>query len=81
MDAEVKRLEGAVTQQTTAQGSKSERAAVVLKATDGKTYVLRRHGGNAFVDPGLASLVGRSIKASGVVADQLFVMNDWEVTN
>ena len=51
MDAEVKRLEGAVTQQTTAQGSKSERAAVVLKATDGKTYVLRRHGGNAFVDP------------------------------
>jgi hypothetical protein len=80
MDAELKSLEGSVTQQVVAPGSKSERPAVVLKATDGRTYLLRRQDRPAFVDPGLTSLVGRTIKASGVVADKLFVMRDWEIT-
>ena len=80
MDTEIKSLEGAVSHQTVSPGSKSERPAVVLKATDGRTYVLRRQDSPAFVDPGLSSLVGRSIRANGVVADKLFVMRDWEIT-
>ena len=80
MDMEIRSLEGAVAHQIVSAGSKSERPAVVLNATDGRTYVLRRQDGPGFVDPGLASLVGRFIKASGVVADKLFVMRDWEIT-
>jgi hypothetical protein len=80
MDMQPTSLEGNVVQETVSQGSKSERPAVTLHSTDGKTYVLRRQGGPAFADPGLDSLVGHSIKADGMLADQLFVMRKWEVT-
>jgi hypothetical protein len=78
MDAQTASLEGVVIQETVSKGSKSERSAVTLHSTDGKTYVLRRQGGPAFADPGLAPLVGHSIKADGIVADQTFLMRKWE---
>jgi hypothetical protein len=81
MEMETRSLEGKVVQETVSQGSKSERQAIVLHSTDGKDYVLRRQGGPAFVDPGLEPLVGHSIKADGLVVDQLFVLQNWELSD
>ncbi|MDO8598131.1 MAG: hypothetical protein Q7R45_16090 [Sulfuricaulis sp.] len=78
MDAEPKRLSGTVIRKPVAVGSKSERAAVVLRTSDNAEYILRRSGGNAFSDPELDKLVGSSITADGqVVASQTFIMKSW----
>jgi hypothetical protein len=81
MDMQTRTLEGKVVQETVSRGSKSERQAIILHSTDGKEYVLRRQGGPAFVDPGLESLIGHSIKADGLVVDQLFVLRNWELSD
>lgn len=62
-----------------AAGSKSDRAAIVLLADSGEEYVLRRKGGNAFSDPALDKLEGKSISGSGLIAGSTFIMDDWEV--
>lgn len=81
MDLQTTSLEGTVVQETVSEGSKSERKAVTLHSTDGKTYILRRQGGPAFADPGLLPLVGHSIRADGNVTNQILIMRKWELTD
>src|SRR4051812_14756084 len=57
---------GHVVKKSFGQGSKSQRNAVLLVTDDGE-YVLRRQGGNAFHDPQLEGLVGKSIRCQGVL--------------
>ncbi len=58
-------------------GSKSERMAVVLK-TDSCELVLRKRGGNPFVDETLDKLVGKRILARGIVAGTTLIMDSWD---
>jgi hypothetical protein len=53
-------------------GSKSERNAVILQTSKGD-YTLRKLGGNAYDDPSLIALEGKSITATGVVDQKLFL--------
>jgi hypothetical protein len=79
MDAEPNRLSGTVIRKPVAVGSKSERAAVVLRTQEGGEYILRRRGGNAFSDAQLDKLVGSSIAADGRIFGQTFIMNTWSI--
>jgi len=67
---------GKVIRTRVAPGSKSDRAAVVL-ITDKGDYILRRSGANAFVDPKLDELVGKSLKCEGTLHGQYFLMDSW----
>ena len=69
-------LTGRVTKKLFAEGSKSEREAVVL-VTDAGEYVLRRKGGNPFFDAELETLVGKSIKGEGDLTGYTFLMTGW----
>ena len=70
------KYQGQVIKRRFAAGSKSEHDAVML-STDSGDYVLRRHGGNAFRDPVLDSLVGETITCDGVVDGYTLKMKDW----
>jgi hypothetical protein len=71
-------LEGEVQAEQVATGSKSERVALTLRTLEGSTYILQSPAGSAFgVDPALQGLVGRRVRASGILADQTFIMEDW----
>jgi len=69
-------LSGLVIKEVVGKGSKSEHDAVLLEAKDGK-YLLRQRGGNPFRDPELDKLVGKHIRANGVLTGYTFVMSDW----
>jgi hypothetical protein len=69
-------LTGSVVKEPFARGSKSERDAVLLIAGENR-YVLRREGGNAFSDPVLDKLVGKTIRCTGRVAGYTFLISDW----
>jgi len=56
--------------------SKSARDAVVLKTENGD-FVLRIQGGNAFSDPRLDVLVGKTIEAEGIVHEGVLIMSHW----
>ncbi|XXF77222.1 hypothetical protein P2318_29840 [Myxococcaceae bacterium GXIMD 01537] len=71
------RLEGTVVRQAVAKGSKSERVAVLLATTDGREYVLRRMGGNAFQDPELEALVGKKVACEGLLHGSTFIIERW----
>ncbi len=81
MDVKPVQIEGKVVQQTVAPGSKSERDAVVLVTPSGETYILRRQGGPAFMDPALSSLVGHSIQAEGLATSGTLIMRQWHQTD
>jgi len=51
--------------------------AVVLK-TDSCELVLRKRGGNPFVDETLDKLVGKRILARGIVAGTTLIMDSWD---
>jgi hypothetical protein len=70
-------LRGKVVKESFGQGTKSERLAVQLVTPAGK-YVLRRSGANAFKDPALEELVGKTIVASGVIQDYVFIISEWK---
>lgn len=70
-------LRGKVVKEAFGQGTKSERLAVQLVTPAGK-YVLRRAGGNAFKDPILEELVGKTIVGTGVVQGYVFIMSEWK---
>ena len=73
-------LRGKVVKEGFGKGSKSEREAIYIVTPTGK-YVLRRSGENAFKDPVLEELVGKTIVGSGVLHDYTFMMSEWkEVT-
>ncbi len=71
---------GRVVKKPFAVGSKSERQAVVLQASDGHEYLLRRRGGNAYYDEALDALVGHTIQAEGQPHGYTFLMDTWRVT-
>ena len=71
------KVSGTVTRSRIAPGSKSDHVGVVLRADDGKEYVLRRSGGNAFRDDTLEKLVGKTITGDGVIAGNTFIVDDW----
>lgn len=66
-------VRGIVARRPYATGSKSEHEAVML-ITDQGEFRLRRKGGNPFHDPSLNNLVGRRIKAEGIVAGPAFIL-------
>ena len=53
-------------------GSKSQHDAVYLE-TDKGSYVLRRVGGNAYSDPFLKKLLGKTVCATGMITNTLFL--------
>ena len=59
-------------------GTKSEHDAVCLE-TGGRSYVLRRQGGNPFQDPQLDALVGKSIRCKGEVLNYTLIITGWTV--
>jgi hypothetical protein len=69
---------GRVTRAEIGKGSKSERSAVVLDSAGGR-YVLRRKGGNAYLDPELDRLVGREIEAEGELSGRTLIATRIEV--
>ena len=71
-------FEGRVIQHLTAVGSKSERKGVFLETPEG-SFVLRRRGGNPFVDPVLQELVGKTLHVKGILTEHTLIMSDWTV--
>ena len=72
-----KELTGKVVKQKFAPGSKSEHEAVCIQTNEG-TYVLKRMGGNPFNDPELNKLVGKKVKAKGMVNQYQFIAKSVE---
>jgi hypothetical protein len=79
MPTEKKQITGMVIRTRIAAGSKSDHVGVVLRADDGKEYLLRRIGGNAFQDDALEKIVGETITGTGLVAGRTFILTDWNV--
>ena len=79
MSQDKQTLTGKVVQQITAKGSKSEHNAVMLQ-TPQKDYVLRIKGANPFSNPELNDLVGKTITATGEVADYVLFLDEWKET-
>ena len=71
------RYKGSVQLKRIAQGSKSERWAVML-VTRGGEYVLRRAGGNPFRDEVLEGLVGRHLSFVGQLHGQTLIVSSWQ---
>lgn len=67
---------GQVVKRPFATGSKSEREAVMLQ-TPTAAYVLRRRGGNAFVDSALNALVGKQVKVDGDLHDYTLIITKY----
>jgi hypothetical protein len=67
---------GKVVRKAFAVGSKSEHEAVHLR-TDQGDFVLRIRDGNAFRDPRLEKLVGKTIRCWGEIQDYNLVVSSW----
>ena len=63
-------LEGHVVQKRINIGSKSEHAG---------DFKLRRQGGHPIADPHVQALVGKRIRAEGIVSAGQFIMDTYEV--
>ena len=74
-----KQLTGKVVLQKFGAGSKSEHNAICLQTSEG-TYKLKRMGGNPFNDPELNKLVGKQIKATGMLDQYQFIAKDLQET-
>lgn len=72
-------IRGVVSEKRVSPGSKSERLAVVLECDDGDDVILRRKGANPFKDPGMGELLGKHIRAHGVLMGSTLVMDEWEI--
>jgi hypothetical protein len=79
MRDDTREVTGTVKQSRIAAGSKSEHVGIVLRTPEGDEYLLRRMGGNAFRDPVLEKLVGKTITGTGLVAGNSFIMQRWKV--
>jgi len=71
--------QGRVVRKRVSIGSKSEHDALVLVTSGGEEYQLRRQGGNAFRDPELDGLEGKSIECEGIVRSGQIIMTRWSV--
>lgn len=58
-------------------GSRSEHEAVSLESDSG-VYKLRRMGGHAFTDPVLEELVGKRLRATGLLFGSSLIMLAWD---
>lgn len=67
-------IQGIVTREVFAPGSKSDREAVMIRADDGRRLLLRIKGNPAMDDPALDGLVGKSIVAQGFATPTTFIM-------
>ena len=72
----MQQISGKVVKGAFGTGSKSERQAIYLQSKRGR-FVLRRPGENAFHDPVLEALVGRTIRCRGEIDGYLFLLSDW----
>jgi len=72
------RYRGEVIRRRVAQGSKSERMAVLLRTEAGE-FLLRREGGHPLRDPALDDLVGKTIECDAEAHDNLLIMSSWRV--
>jgi hypothetical protein len=59
-------------------GSKSDHVAVVIVSPQGE-FKLRRRGGDPFADPALLPLVGKRIRATGIVSARQLIMDRFEI--
>lgn len=73
------RLAGHVIRKRINVGSKSDHEAVVLVCAQGE-FKLRRRGGPVFVDETLEALVGKRIRASGIISAGQFIADEIEIT-
>ncbi len=71
------KIQGHVTREPVAPGSKSDREAVMIRADDGRRLLLRIKGNPALGDPALDVLVGKHIVAEGVVTSTAFIMESF----
>lgn len=68
-------LSGKAVRKTIAEGSKSERHAVLLQTKE-KEYILRKMGGNPFHDASLEMLDGKNITVKGILSRNLFLAKE-----
>ena len=69
---------GRVSRGRVAEGSKSEREAIVVTGPGGQ-FILRRRGGNAFHDPELEHLVDRDVEGEGALVGQTLIATELTV--
>jgi hypothetical protein len=69
-------IAGQVVKGPFAVGSKSEHEAIYLNSKRGR-FVLRRPGQNAFQDPVLEKLVGKTVRCRGEIDGYLLLLSDW----
>jgi hypothetical protein len=67
---------GTVIRGRVAPGSKSERESVLL-STERGDLLLRRLGGNPFVDPALDELVGKRVRFEGELRGTTLIVSTW----
>jgi len=72
------RLYGRVIKKMLYAGTKSEHEGIVLMTPEGE-FKLRRRGGNPFRDDVLEALEGREIDGEGIVRDDKFIMDCWDI--
>jgi hypothetical protein len=68
------KIQGIVTREAFAPGSKSDRDAVMIRVDDGRKLLLRIKGNPAMGDPALDVLVGKNIVAEGFATPTTFIM-------
>jgi hypothetical protein len=73
---DLQEFSGRVAKKRFGSGTKSEHTAIVLE-TDQGDFVLRRPGANAFSDPSLDRLVGKTIRCRGRVLEYTLFLADW----
>jgi len=76
---ESRTVEGWVSRDTYAAGSKSEHAALLLTTDDGTRYLLRRLRGPAYADPELDPLAGHRVEVTGLIHRDVFLMEQSRV--
>lgn len=59
-------------------GSKSERKAIVLTGSDGD-YTLRRRGVAPYHDEALMALIGKRVRATGIISARQLIMSEYGV--
>ncbi len=71
-------VEGDVVQQRINRGSKSDQEAVVL-LSDTTAFKLRRQGAASFADGDIRALVGKRIRATGIVSAGQLIMSKYTI--
>jgi len=76
---ESRTVEGWVSRDIYAAGSKSEHPALMLTTDDGSRYLLRRLGGPAYADPELNPLAGQRVSVTGLIHRDVFLIEESRV--